>query len=532
MPKKRAVNLKQFQGSSSSSSHAPGQDGGDSLTATVNERLEELRKDESFDAAQKKRELAELVSQRSVPPELRAILGVPEVAPPRPKTISFRDRMRTPGPATPQSWLDYPEGRPSLSIRGGRRTAKKAMPHDRYRNRPKQPLRFAGLTAEKAGGSTAPLHGLLHAALRRMAEHWDSLDEDYASLQDMPLRLRLRLLSYIGAYGPAIDVTFLRAITQDKDAIRRLDLAGLVGHGQLTMKTLTRMFAMASMPRAQLNSDLPDDWEAESSGLPTHKLDLANFGMLTHLSLSHPPADVAWRDLLALTRHTSQVTHLSLAYWPKPSLTPNLATTTIAHRHGPDVHAGGTHYYSMIDQDYAECASVLRQLSSRLLCLQWLDLEGCAEWMPALTFLAIDTASAFPTETDLQPAGHPTTSGVADVSGWDSETRKVSVFAAAWRDLASIRCAQPLLPDIASFEVPEFVHRRQYEKEVQAYITACATTGVSLTSHNLLGDTRRAEMWARAEQSVITTAHRVNAIRRARSSKPILFDFGWMKKAV
>ena len=163
MPKKRTLNLRQFQGSSSSASKPAG-DGGDSPTASVNERLNDLRKAESLEAEQKKRDLAELVSQKSVPPELRAILGVPESAPPKPKlAVRFRDRMRTPGPAAPKSWLGLtPEWETMLAARGaGGRKGKRALKVVVERNRPKQLLRFAKVLGERLDVDVAKPSGLV-----------------------------------------------------------------------------------------------------------------------------------------------------------------------------------------------------------------------------------------------------------------------------------------------------------------------------------------------------------------------------------
>ena len=197
MPKKqRTYNLKQFQGSSSTSQRtSAGQDGGDSPTSTVNERLEDLRKDESLDAAQKKRDIAELVSQRSVPPELRGILGVPETAPPKPKLgirVRDRERMRTPGPAPPKSWLGFlPVWQPNSVGKNGRRRGNKTKSPASFRNRPEELMRFARMV-----GVDEKPQGLLHLTLKRLAEQWELLDdEDLPALAELPSGLRLRLLA-------------------------------------------------------------------------------------------------------------------------------------------------------------------------------------------------------------------------------------------------------------------------------------------------------------------------------------------------
>jgi hypothetical protein len=116
-------------------------------------------------------------------------------------------------------------------------------------------------------------------------------------------------------------------------------------------------------------ADVADSWEDEDTteSLLNTGLFPSRFSHLTHLSLSHPPPTILWRDLLAFTKHTHQITHLSLAYWPRPTLTPNLSTTTVSNQHGPDVAAGGSNIYSALDQDLNEPAALLRQLSVNLL---------------------------------------------------------------------------------------------------------------------------------------------------------------------
>ena len=86
---------------------------------------------------------------------------------------------------------------------------------------------------------------------------------------------------------------------------------------------------------------------------------------LTHLSLSHPSPTVSWPRLLAFARHVPTITHLSLAYWPVPSATPNSTTGVMSPIRGWDAQYGATNYYShSIDLDFQEAASILRKLAS------------------------------------------------------------------------------------------------------------------------------------------------------------------------
>jgi len=78
---------------------------------TVNERIQQLRREQAPRATPQQRDdLTSAVSNRTVPPELRRILHIPEVNAPKPKANT---RMRRPaggarpppGPAAPTSWL-------------------------------------------------------------------------------------------------------------------------------------------------------------------------------------------------------------------------------------------------------------------------------------------------------------------------------------------------------------------------------------------------------------------------------------------
>lgn len=93
----------------------------------------------------------------------------------------------------------------------------------------------------------------------------------------------------------------------------------------------------------------------------------------------------------SFAKHAPNLTHLSLAYWPIPSLTPNSINTVVQSSHGPDIQYGGTNYYShSLENDFREAADVLRRLADRLPGLQYLDLTGCTEWLRALRDRSFD----------------------------------------------------------------------------------------------------------------------------------------------
>ena len=87
-------------GGASSSTQAPPQ--------TVNDRIQQLRREQAPRVtAQRRDEITEVVSHRTVPPHLRRILHMAEVDAPKPKpgTRRTEGRRPPPGPAAPSSWL-------------------------------------------------------------------------------------------------------------------------------------------------------------------------------------------------------------------------------------------------------------------------------------------------------------------------------------------------------------------------------------------------------------------------------------------
>jgi hypothetical protein len=78
---------------------------------SVNQRINQLRREQAPRATPEQRdELTSVVSSRTVPPELRRILHIPEVNAPKPKANTrprrlMGDARPPPGPAAPTSWL-------------------------------------------------------------------------------------------------------------------------------------------------------------------------------------------------------------------------------------------------------------------------------------------------------------------------------------------------------------------------------------------------------------------------------------------
>jgi hypothetical protein len=523
MPKKHTFNLKQHQGPSSTSKPTRSKDVG--LVSSVNEKLNELRKIEGPEAAAKKREIAELVSQKSsLPPQLRGILGVPETASPRARAgVRTRDRFRTPGPAPPKSWTAVGSGRwtSTISFRK-KRKGKNASLAVVMRFKPHEVDRFAHMTRDDSviDQSRRGAASLMHHTLKTVVQQWDMLDEgDYPALAELTLRLRLQLLSYMCVHGSTISIDAFEALTQGSEKIAHLDLSGLTGHGTLTLPRLTKRFRPEQHKVEQTAvDDVVDSWEDEDTveSLLDTGLSPSRFSHLTHLSLSHPPPTILWRDLLAFTKHTHQITHLSLAYWPRPTLTPNLSTTTVSSQHGVDVAAGGSNIYSDLDQDLNEPAALLRQLSVNLLRLQWLDVEGCTTWAPALVLLA------------TLPELHTVTASTDDWSSSGATT--FSVLTDAWKNLNYVNVAQGWIPTYAGLKAlptqQGISSDRQMVREVMDTLPALEAE----THDQLSVEKRKAAMWLEAESRMILAMRRINHVRRARTLPPVVMDFGWARK--
>jgi hypothetical protein len=127
-----------------------------------------------------------------------------------------------------------------------------------------------------------------------------------------------------------------------------------------------------------------DSWEdaadTTTSSIPT-ALVSRRFPNLTRLSLARPGTFASWSQLLKLSAHLSTITHLSLAYWPVPSMVPNSK---------PLKSHDNALFDSDSDQNWHEAANILRRFSNNTYGLKWLDLEGCNEWLSALIWTNTD----------------------------------------------------------------------------------------------------------------------------------------------
>lgn len=191
--------------------------------------------------------------------------------------------------------------------------------------------------------------------------------------------LRLILLPHPDIYAEEE----LEADASSNAQIGYLDLSGSLGRS-IKLKELCDVLYP---PKQAAIQDVPhDSWDAIED-LPS--LPRGLLPNLTHLSLALDPhfaKDVSWKHLLNMSSNMSSVTHLSLAYWPDPCLTPRALYSSVTTPEGRTIPYGGTSYYShSLDHDWSEALLVLRILSKNLYALEYLDLTGCLSWAKALT---------------------------------------------------------------------------------------------------------------------------------------------------
>lgn len=378
---------------------------------SVNDLIQHLRRTQVTSPNDGPSNTSRTVTQRTLHPSLRNILDVPETPPPRPRSnarpVGGRFFRRTPGPPPPSSWLQNQ----AASNESADRNQGVSVGHDQVLYRLE---RLPGL-------QFPPKDSLQHAVMKSMAINWAwHLEYDNEFLMEIPSRLKLLILSYIATHASRSDsvslthtLDFLFAPPEASAAevgyVTRLDLSGAIGNW-ISMKTLSKQLLLSrketNAPVMTSEKIIPASWDdsegsIEDDELEAHSLSspqsplfkipsqFLRFPNLRYLSFAHPRRTAAsWGSLLNLLSHISTLTHLSLAHWPLPTLTPNLINERITHptMRSLSFAAGGTDTYSADENNWIEALNILRRLSRATYCLKWLDLEGCGEWFEALSW--------------------------------------------------------------------------------------------------------------------------------------------------
>ncbi|OJJ31558.1 hypothetical protein ASPWEDRAFT_119587 [Aspergillus wentii DTO 134E9] len=427
------------------------------------------------------------IAPRSVHPSLRNLLELPETPPPRPRPgvrrvgVGGQRARRIAGPPPPESWL---LGSNDANTLDDDEEALTAADTERVIYRLE---RLPGI-------AFPPKHSLLHMLLKSMGLHWAwHIEYDGEFLALLPSQIKVLLLSYIAVYardqrfgglmqglGPLLKTSMGDDESdsyQETDLdISRLDLCGVIGRWmtfkQLTRELITSQKSRSASVQRTSKEAVPSSWEddyeedagpstgSQYSAIPKSLNQGLRFENLRFLSLAHPsPAAVNWNSLIGLLSRLSTLTHLSLAHWPVPTVTPNAINARIRHptHHSLSFAYSGTDAYSAMENNWAEAAGVLRKLSRATYCLKWLDLEGCGDWIPALNWDGVD------------PDGHAYPSGSTGPE-WN----------ASWRDIEYIRLGPGWLPHIDDTELVSSLQKeRETERQTSSPLPASSNVPAS-----------------------------------------------------
>ncbi|KAI1426856.1 tafazzin [Xylaria sp. FL1777] len=375
---------------------SPSQSTSEHYAPSVNELLANLRRStlnsHSAQTSSGSSSSLSAATTPSVPPALRHILQLPEPPAPVPRRPQRRDptgHRFPPGPPPPRSWVALSQSRHA--------TSSSSLGHDATHSR----IRYWPMP-----GAYAPAEGsLVDLVLRRMALDWaQQRDWNRFYLYTLPSRLRSALLAQVSEiHGPGVSLMDLRLVLSGPSEselseygleppdvnvlnsdIFSLDLTGSLGRS-LTIKELYELLFGPKKATMPADNVVQDSWDLPAPTVGPVEL-LPN---LTHLSLAIDPGStllVSWKQLLSLAGKLPQLTQLSLAGWPEPSLTPNAKFAKVTSpTTGCSVQYGGTGPYShVLDGDWIEAILVLKRLSRLLYSLEYLDLTGCGDWIRAL----------------------------------------------------------------------------------------------------------------------------------------------------
>ncbi|KAH1955403.1 hypothetical protein KXV69_007254 [Aspergillus fumigatus] len=415
-------------------------------TPSVNDLINHLRRTQvSWSPEDGAGSPTRVVAPRSVHPSLRNLLELPETPPPRPRPearrvgVTGRLLRRTPGPPPPQSWLlgshDKDTSDEDLNSTNAARVERIIYRLDRL------------------PGTTFPRKSdLLHMVLKSMASQWAwHIEYDGQFLAVLPSHVKILLLSYIAIYAGdqplkglmhGLKPLFEKFSTDDHESGDAGDLTEDGDSEILRLDLSISNKSGANLVQGKAKEPVPSSWEEiddeevdtadESPNMPIPKAlsQGLRFQNLRFLSLAHPkPAAANWNALVDLLSRLSTITHLSLAHWPLPTVTPNAMSARIRHpaQRSLTFAYGGTDSYSGMENNWAEAAGILRRLSRVTYCLKWLDLEGCGDWIPALTWEGVS------------PDGEALPSGPE----WNG----------SWRDIEYIRLGPGWLPHVDDSEL-------------------------------------------------------------------------------
>lgn len=386
-----------------------------------------------------------------------------------------------------------------------------------------------------------PNRSLAHHCLRTFALHWEELSEfEQHYLPTIPISLREALLSYLAIFGAkaCLDFRSFRVLFQSQegtgisgwDEVRLLDFTGLLSEaftiadvGKCLKRHTPQLLNIEGLQIDKSTSkgkgkvvDVAESWEEEveeplcAQPVLTAALTTPYFANLSRLSLARPGAWASWPELLKISPNLNKITHLSLAYWPRPSTTPNAATTSMVSNIAT-VSLGGSHFYSDLDDDWHEATNVLRRFSVNTYSLQWLDLEGCF-WLKALSWRSDALLSVSRSDHDPEEWKYHAASPGPD---WNDAWRRITYlnFFQGWIP-ADTQSLQNIPAGMVPVQLMRWLRENKISDEVSWKLNA-HETGHAVTE------------WISREKMARSVRQEILAARRAEEGVWCHIDHGW-----
>ena len=250
------------------------------------------------------------------------------------------------------------------------------------------------------GSKIVKAGSLLDTVLKNLLRSWNwqcHYNQHY--LPRLPAHLKELILDYFAQHGPIGSIgrtgfyTLFPNIYTSNHAnfqsasISRLNLTGATDHNFLRIKDIFVNKDEDIDTGNTLDSEFPvEDWSyGLDPSVSRMSLKLNFFANLTHLSLARPYGIIDWTDLLGLEFNLAPLTHLSLAYWPAPSLSPKLAVDWPSDFERANSYVQSHLFKNCPSQKISrDIGIILCRLSNATYCLRWLDLTGCGSWIDAL----------------------------------------------------------------------------------------------------------------------------------------------------
>lgn len=263
-------------------------------------------------------------------------------------------------------------------------------------------------------------------------------------------------------------------------------------------------------------AEVAESWEEEAEDVArplaslAANLSIPHFTNLSRLSLARPGAWASWPELLKISPHLNKLTHLSLAHWPRPSMTPNAATTSMVSNI-TTVSLGGSHFYSDLDDDWHEATNILRRFSINTYSLQWLDLEGC-NWLKALSWRSDDLVSVSRSDHDPEEWRYHTASPGPD---WNDAWRRITFlnFFQGWIP-ADLQSLQNIPAGMVPVQLMRWL-RENKNNEEESWKLNAHETGQAVNE------------WIGREKTARSVRQEILAARRASEGAWCNIDHGW-----